>query len=119
MMLVSDVEAGGSGEVYVYLRSGSSYALVSSETLSAPAGVSQFGDSIALRPDATELAESGDMPPHVTIYAHSCAGFSPSSNLTLPTGAPHNFNPAVALASDGTLFVGASETASIYIYSPH
>jgi alkylation response protein AidB-like acyl-CoA dehydrogenase len=46
-----------------------STALLASQTLSGPAGVSAFGTSIALRPDATELAESGDMPPHVTIYA--------------------------------------------------
>jgi hypothetical protein len=117
ILLVSDVEGNGpGGKVYVYTKSGSTFATPPSQTLSAPSGVSSFGSDIALRPDGLELVESGDQPPHVTIYASSSTGFSAVQMLTLPAGAPANFDPAVALAADGTLFVGGSATSSLYVY---
>ena len=117
ILLVADIEGNApGGKIYEYTRSGSSFGTSPSQILGAPAGVVSFGNAIALRPDAVELVESGDMPAHVTSYALGSTSFSASQMLTLPAGVPGNFFPTVALAADGTLFMGGN--GSFYVYPP-
>ncbi|HUJ58117.1 MAG TPA: hypothetical protein VLX92_06485 [Kofleriaceae bacterium] len=116
LLAISDTGVGR-GAVAVYAASGGGFATSPTASLPAPAGVSSFGDCVAVRPDGNELVESGDQPPHIQVYGPSASGFDLAQMLELPAGAPGNLLPSVAVTADGTLFVGAAAMSRIYVYA--
>jgi hypothetical protein len=114
-LAVADVEAGGSGTVFVY--TGSPLASTPAQTIAAPTGEHDFGTSLTLRADGEELVEGATYGGgQLGIYFRGAAGYQRVQTLPAPAGASSDFGVSVAVAFDGTLVV-SDYGPHIYVYA--
>ncbi len=117
-LLAADESVSGSvGRLYAYTRTSGMYG-APTEVEGPSTTSTSFANAFSLRADGLELAEGGNPPRHIAIYAPSFESYLPTGSVSSPAGSPGNFAPSLALTADGTLIVGSFETNAILIYPP-
>jgi hypothetical protein len=118
LLAANESVSGSVGRLYAYTRTSGMYG-APTEVEGPSTTSTSFANALSLRADGLELAEGGNPPVHIAIYAPSGDTYLPVGNVSPPAGSPSNFAPSLALAADGTLIVGSFETNAILVYPPN